>query len=130
MHSYLKSIGFSHINTKEEEENLLNEIIRYSNRKSLVSLSHTDTTQYAEYSCDVAPNIGITVRGQLDEQEILHRDHYFPYLTPRTVTTTEELFIGKKSDNDSYGGLCEDFRVNRIAFVHGDLLLCYQYSNC
>ncbi len=118
MHSFLKSIGFNNIVTKEEEEKLLDEIIRYSNRKSLVSLSRTGSAQYAEYSCDVAPNIGITVSGQMDEQEHFHRDHYFPFLTPRNVTTTEEVFIGKKSDNDSYGGLCEDYRVGVSIIFH------------
>lgn len=118
MHSYLKSVGFSQINSKEDEEKLVNEIIRYANKKSMISLSPMSTTQYVEYSYDVAPYLGVTVRGQLDDQEMFHMDHYFPYLKPRVVTSTEEVFIGKKSDNDSYGGLCEDYRIGVSLIFH------------
>lgn len=118
MHSYLKSVGFSKIETKEQEEKLLAEIIRYANRKSMISVSQENDRQYVEFSCDVAQGIGVTIRGQMDEDDKLHVDHYFPYLIPRNVTSQEDLYISKKSDNDSYGALCEDFRVGVSLIFH------------
>ena len=118
MHSYLKSIGFSNINSKEKEEELLNKIIRYADRKSMISISQTTDDQYAEYSCEVAPGLGVTVRGQIDEADHFHMDHYFPFLTPRMVTSDEELFIEKKSENDSYGALGDDYRIGMSLIFH------------
>ena len=118
MHSYLKSVGFSNINTKDKEEALLKKIIRYADRKSLISVSQTSDEQYAEISCEVAPGLGITVRGQIDEGDHFHMDHYFPFLTPRVVTSDEELFIEKKSENDSYGALGDDYRIGMSLIFH------------
>ncbi len=111
MHSYLRSIGFSNINTKEEEQKLTDDIIRYANRKAMISLSQTSDDQYVEFAREYAPGMGVIVRGQMDEQDVFHLDHYFPFLTPRFVSSTEETFIEKKSENDSYGALCEDYRL-------------------
>ncbi|MBO7631481.1 MAG: DUF3881 family protein [Lachnospiraceae bacterium] len=118
MHSYLKSIGFSNVKTKEEEQRLIDEIIRYANKKSMISISQTEDDQYAEYSWEVAPGMGLTVRGQLDEEDNFRMDHYFPYLSPRFVTSSEETFIEKKSENDSYGALCEDYRLGVALIFH------------
>lgn len=111
MHSYLRSIGFSNINTKEAEQKLTDDIIRYANRKAMISLSQTSDDQYVEFAREYAPGMGVIVRGQMDEQDVFHMDHYFPFLTPRFVSSTEETFIEKKSENDSYGALCEDYRL-------------------
>lgn len=118
MHSYLKSIGYSNISTKDDEQKLINEIIRYANKKSMISISQTKDDQYAEFSREIAPGMGVTVRGQIDEQDQFQLDHYFPYLTPRVVTSTEETFIEKKSENDSYGAMCEDYRLGVALIFH------------
>ncbi len=111
MHSYLKSIGFSNCNTKQKEEMILNEITRSATRRSQISLHSEDDSQFAEFSLDFCEDIGITVRGQIDEEDRFRVDHYFPYLRPRTVTSNEEIFIGKRSDSDSFAVLCDDLRV-------------------
>ena len=84
----------------------------------MISISQTEDDQYAEYSWEVAPGMGLTVRGQLDEEDNFRMDHYFPYLSPRFVTSSEETFIEKKSENDSYGALCEDYRLGVALIFH------------
>ncbi len=111
MHSYLKSIGFSEIDTKDKEERLLNNVIRYANTTSMICVDKHSDEQYVEYCSDVGPGFGITVRGRMDEDDHFHVDHYFPYYRSNIVTSEEESFISKKSENDSYGVICEDYRV-------------------
>ncbi len=111
MHSFLKSIGFSNINTKTKEGELINEIMRSPMKKSMISLPDANGTQYVEISKDISRDIGITVRGQQDEEGNFRMDHYFPYLRSRVESTREEMYIGKKSDSDAYAVLCDDMRL-------------------
>lgn len=111
MHSYLKSIGFSDIDTKSKEERLLDDILRDSTEKKMIAVSEHDKTQYVEVSMEFAKDMGITVRGQQDEDGNFRMDHYFPYLRSNVVTSTEEMYIGKKSDSDAYAVLCDDMRL-------------------
>ncbi len=111
MHSFLKSIGFTGCNTNQVESELLNEVVRLATRRSMISLYSDNDIQFAEFSLDFSKDIGITVRGQMDEADNFHIDHYFPYLRPRNVTSNEEIFISKRSDSDSYAVLCDDMRV-------------------
>ncbi len=119
MHSYLKSIGFSDISSKEKEEKLIHEIMRSATKKSMISWSEGSETQYVEFSCDFAEDIGVTVRGQLDEEGRFRVDHYFPYLIPRFVSVTDDVYIGKKSDSEAYAVMCDDVRfgVSLIFFL-------------
>ncbi|MDO4318167.1 MAG: DUF3881 family protein [Lachnospiraceae bacterium] len=111
MHSYLKSIGFACCKTNQVEEKLLDEVIDSAMRRSQISIRPETDIQFAEYSLDFCEDMGITVRGQIDEEDNFHIDHYFPYLRPRNITSNEEVFINKRSDSDSYAALCDDMRV-------------------
>ena len=110
MHSFLRSIGFSNYTNKIYEEKMLNEIMHSNESKIKKMASEEENIKYTELSLEIDENIGITINGQFDEEDRFHMDHYFPYLKSRVISTREELFIGKKSDSDSYTVLCEDLR--------------------
>lgn len=111
MHSFLKSIGFSNIDTKQKEEELIDEIMRSSDKKCMISLSEQSKTQYVEVSKEFSKDLGITVRGQQDEEGNFRMDHYFPYLISHVESSREEMYIGKKSDSDAYAVLCDEMRL-------------------
>ncbi len=111
MHSFLRAIGFSGCDTKQKEEALIDEVLRAPMYKGQISLQPEDSTVFSEVSLDFGEGFGITVRGQVDGENHFHMDHYFPYLCPRNITSEEEMFIGKRSDSDSYAVLCDDMRV-------------------
>lgn len=111
MHSFLRAIGFSGCDTKQKEEALIDEVLRVSMYRSQISQKPDDDTVFSEVSLDFGEDIGITVRGQIDTEDHFHLDHYFPYLRPRNITSEEDLYIGKKSDSDSFAVLCDDMRV-------------------
>lgn len=111
MHSYLKSIGFVCCTTNQIEEKILDKVIDSATQRSHISIFSDSDIQFAEYSLEFCEDIGITVRGQIDEKDNFHIDHYFPYLRPRNITSNEDIFINKRGDSDSYIAMCDDMRV-------------------
>ena len=59
MHKFLRAAGFSQCRTKREEEALLNTLMR--NASAVNRLALAEDTTYAEYRCELAPGLGISL---------------------------------------------------------------------
>lgn len=111
MHNYLRSIGFSKLRTKEQEEILLSSVVVRPNSKKLVANKETYDNLYAEYTTEYAPGIGLKICGTLDEKEKFHIDHYFPFIDGRYVSSNEHVYVDRKIGSLAFSGLCEDNRM-------------------
>ena len=109
MHSFLKAIGFSQLNSRKEVEALIQMVIHQASERHMIRLGNS--TSVAELSLEFAEGLGITVRGEYDEKEVFHVEHYFPYFSGRNVSTREEVYISKRVDTDAYTGMCDDYRL-------------------
>lgn len=114
MHSYLRAIGYSKIQSRADEEKLIRDVVAQSSEFRLTTLS--EKTAFVENSKECADFIGVTVRGELDmsvdmQSEKFHAEHYFPYFYGNSVSLQERVFVSKKVDTDAYHGMCEDSRV-------------------
>lgn len=108
MHSFLRAIGYGNLTNHKEEQELIKKAIENAQKKHVYM---DENMQIAELSFEVAPEIGIVVRGEYDSEEEFHMEHYFPYLRGNIVSTEEEIFISKRVDTDAYTGMCDDFRL-------------------
>lgn len=108
MHSFLKAIGYGNLTSYKEEQALIQVAIRDAQEQSVYA---DEGMRVAELSYEVAPGIGIVVRGEYDTDGQFHMEHYFPYLKGTTISTQEEVFISKRVDTDAYTGMCDDFRL-------------------
>ncbi|MFV0528408.1 MAG: DUF3881 family protein [Lachnospiraceae bacterium] len=109
MHSYLRSIGFSHIKTKKEIEKILKEVEEKYDEKTVVE-SHPDR-MFAEFSKNFACDCGITVCGEYDENNVFHREYYFPFFRGTGISTQEKITVEKHIYRESFAGGCDDLRV-------------------
>ena len=109
MHSYMRAIGFSNINNRMELNRLLENITEHSAKMRTVQLN--DTGSLTEVTMEYGDGMGITIRGEQDEQGKFHMEHYFPCLIGQYVSTREELGINKRVDVEAYTGMCDDFRL-------------------
>lgn len=105
MHQFLRAIGFSDI-TKKQLNEVINNIIDKPEKLKLTKDS--EGNEFAELSCDVAPNMGITVRGIYNDDDSFDIDYYYPYFTGSEKTTNEIIDIEKHSEKESYAGVCDD----------------------
>ncbi len=108
MHSYLRAIGFSNINNRMELNQLLESITENAVKVRSVQLSNNSLT---EIIMEYGDGIGITIRGEMDENQKFHMDHYFPVIYGQAISTREEVGINKRVDSEAYTGMCDDFRL-------------------
>jgi hypothetical protein len=109
MHSYLRAIGFSNINNRVELNKLLESIVENSAKKNSIQLNSSQAL--SEISMEYADGMGITIRGEIGQNNEFHMEHYFPYLTGQNISTREEVGINKRVDTEAYTGMCDDFRL-------------------
>ena len=109
MHSYLRAIGFSNINNRMELNQLLENAVQSAAIKRSVQLNNNSSL--TEITMEYGDGIGITIRGELDEDGKFHMEHYFPRLNGQLVSTREEIGINKRVDYEAYTGMCDDFRL-------------------
>lgn len=110
MHKFLRSIGFSAITTKKQLRELITYTIQKATEKSYTSGTEEDS-MFAEFSLNFGEQIGITVRGEYDENNQFTFDYYFPYLRGQNITTREDVSIERHAARESYAGVCDDIKV-------------------
>ncbi|MBQ7677753.1 MAG: DUF3881 family protein [Lachnospiraceae bacterium] len=122
MHKYLRSIGFSRIR-KRELDALLFDTRR--NPDHHMTALDTDGNEFVELRREIAPDMGLAMRGVYNDDGHFDMDYYFPYRLGREVSTKMPIEVVRASDRESYLGLCDDLRlgVDLIFFVQDMLMI-------
>ena len=110
MHRYLRAIGFSNLKSRLQVNNLLTYVIQNADEKKYTSTNDMDI-MFAEYSMDFAENLGITVRGEFNEENQFVFDYYFPYSRGTQISSYEDISIERHAEKESYAGICDDVKV-------------------
>jgi hypothetical protein len=92
-----------------ELNQLMESIMENSTKKRTINMN--ENTSLTEIFMEYGDGIGITLRGEYDENNKFHMEHYFPCVTGQYVSTREEVGINKRVDAEAYTGMCDDFRV-------------------
>ena len=109
MHKYLRAIGFSEGKNRKEMHELILQAMREAQQKNYTSLD--DKELLAEYFFYLAEGLGICVRGVFDENDVLHYEYYFPFLTSTIISSTKDISIERHAEKESYAGVCDDMKV-------------------
>ena len=67
MHKYMRAIGFSEVWSRKELQKLLTDVVVEGKERAYTS--NGDETLLASFSKEFAPNIGVTVCGEFDEDD-------------------------------------------------------------
>lgn len=130
LHRYLRAIGFSNIQKREQLQKLIGEVVTrtivhpveadtndakqkqevvYHTAKDFVA--DEDDRVYAELFLDFAKNAGICVRGEFDEENVFLYEYYFPYLRGNHISSQEDVSVERHAEKESYAGICDDVKV-------------------
>lgn len=109
VHSFLRAIGFSEITDRLELDRLLNLIKEQPTEKKIYNGTNNKT--FAEISRVFSKQMGITIRGEYDNEGKFYMEHYFPFFKSSYMSTKEETSIIKRVDTDAYTGMCDDVRL-------------------
>jgi hypothetical protein len=138
VHKYLRAIGFSKVNKRDELQGLINQVVestiikmplpRGLSAAKDIAADENDRV-YAELSLDFAPNAGICVRGEFDENSTFLYEYYFPYLRGRHISSYEDISVERHAEKESYAGVCDDMRVGVSLIFYLDNMIPYKRLN-
>ena len=77
MHQYLKAIGFENIQTRKDLKKLLKEVEENFTHQTIVS--YRPGEDFCEFQKEFGQDVGITLCGELDDEERFEAAYYFPY---------------------------------------------------
>lgn len=109
MHKYLRAIGFSSLSDRNKLKDILTETIMHSDERGYAMTG--ENVMLGEFCKNFAPNLGIAVCGQYDQDDKFIYDYYYPYLKGTGITSVEDVSVEKHSADDSYAGVCDDMKV-------------------
>lgn len=109
MHHFLKSIGFSKVADIDEWERLLQDVLLHYDYKKVVG--RENGRSFVEISKEYAPDIGITVCGEYNRENLFRMEYYFPYFRSAQITTYDHIDIESHIRTSSYVAACDDSRV-------------------
>lgn len=125
MHKYLKAIGFSKIEKRQQLQELINEVVEHTLLRSPDETNTEAETYtairdiaadeknkvYAELFLDFVHGAGICIRGEFEENNKFVYEYYFPYLRGNTISSHEDISIERQAEKESYAGVCDDLKV-------------------
>ena len=76
MHQYLNAVGFRELKNKKELLELIKSVIKEPTNKEFIETDKKSVI--CEYTKYFSPTTGITVRGEIDEDNELTLDFYYP----------------------------------------------------
>lgn len=109
MHQYLKSIGFENLHTRKDLRELLKQVENEYTHQTVIS--YNDYTDFCELQKEYGQGIGISLYGELDDEENFDADYYIPYFEGSGITSFVEVTVEKRIEKEQYVGVCEDPRV-------------------
>lgn len=126
MHKYLRAIGFSEVHTRQQLQELINEVVTKTivhpiEKSKAVKNQHIYSFRdfvadqenhiYAELCLNFSENTGICIRGEFDENNVFYYEYYFPYLKGNQISSCADITVERHSEKESYAGICDDIKV-------------------
>lgn len=109
MHQYLQAIGFNNLYNRRDLKKLLKNVETEFTHQTVVSYNPEE--DFCEFQKEYGQCMGITLCGELDENEVFDQAYYFPYFEGSGITTYADIVIERKIEKEQYVGMCEDSKV-------------------
>lgn len=109
MHDYLRAIGFSSVNRRKELDNLI-EYVKTSPDERIITPIASGCS-LVQINKTFGDNVGITVIGEYDEEDIFHLDHCFPFCKGGLISSEDTISMKKISDKEAYEAFCDDVNL-------------------
>ncbi len=123
MREYLKSIGFSDLESRYQINHLLQIIKENSDRKTYFQLNEKECI--CSYERDFGEGIGISVIEIADCEGHCIFDHYYPYVRGVNYLYHEEIEFEHLTDKEGYAGICDENNIGIPLIFHVNNLIEY-----
>ena len=109
MHQYVKRVGFKNIPADNDLISILDDVQENFNHQTIVS--YRPGEDFCEVRKDYGQCMGISLCGELDENDVFEPAYYFPYFQGSGISTYSEIAVERKIEKEQYVGMCEDSRI-------------------
>ncbi len=109
MHKFLRAIGFSGVKKREQLQLLIAKTIKDASEKSFTT--YDDDALLAEYNLEFGENMGLTVCGEMDDEDRFMFEYVFPFMKASNISTVERALIERHADKVSYAGVVDDNKI-------------------
>jgi len=109
MHKFMRTLGFSMYQKKQDMEKLLRRLAKEAERTGI--LTDTDGSRLCELRTEIAPGTGVAIAGQLSEKGIFRREYYYPYIKSTEISSRAECSIQRHTERETYAGLLDEYKV-------------------
>ena len=109
MHKFLRAAGFSMYQKKRDIEQLLDLLQKQPASTRCVQIDNE--TNICEMKAEVAPNLGISIVGELDEEGKFEREFYLPYLESKQESSRADCSVQRHAEKETYAGMADEMRV-------------------
>ena len=109
LHKYLRAIGFSKLKSKNKENELISIVVEDADERLYTSLDYD--AMLAEYNKYFGNNMGISVRGEYDENNRFVVDYYIPFFRGNQISSYADISVERHAEKESYAGVCDDVKI-------------------
>ena len=109
MHQYLKAVGFDNVRTKNDLREILADVRERFTHQTIVSYKPGE--DFCELRKEYGQCIGISLCGELDENDVFDPDYYLPYFEGSGISTYADIAVERKIEKEQYVGMCEDSKI-------------------
>ena len=109
MHRYLRAVGFSKIQKREEYE----ELVRFTSEcyQTEETAATVEGEDFSERRKVFADQMGLMVRGVYDDKDEFHSEYCVQYFIGRSERSYEDIVIERHAEKESYAGVCDDMNL-------------------
>ena len=109
MHKFLRAAGFSMYQKKRDIAQLM-ELLQKQPALTRCIQIDSETNVY-EMRTKVAPNIGISIVGEMNENGKFEREFYLPYLESKQVSSKADCSVQRHTEKETYAGMADEVRI-------------------
>ena len=106
MHKFLRAAGFSMYQKKKDIEKLLDLLETQPSVTKCVQID--EETNVCEMRTEIAPGIGLSIVGELNEEGDFEREFYFPYVECAQESSTAECSVQRHMEKETYAGMVDE----------------------
>lgn len=128
MHKFLRAAGFSMYQKKRDIESLLDLLEKQPSITRCVEID--SETNVCEMRTEVAPGLGISMVGELNEEGNFEREFYLPYLESNIETTKAECSIQRHAEKETYAGMADETRLGISLIFYVQNFMDYKEKRC
>ena len=109
MHKFMRTIGFSMYQKKQDMEKLLRRLAKEARENG--QLSEREGSTFCELRVETAPGMGVAMAGEMSPKGPFNREYYFPYVKSTDISSDAECSIQRHTERETFAGLLDEYRV-------------------